>query len=308
MAERLKAGVVGAGVFGTFHARKYAEMADVDLVAIIDPDAARAQALADEVKTAAFAELADALPLLDIVTVAAPASFHFSLTKQALEAGKHVLVEKPIALDTEHADQLIELANRKALVLQVGHQERFVFDALGILGRDVAPSKITARRAGPFTGRAMDTSVIMDLMIHDLDLVHQVMPGEIDRVSATSRTIHGDHMDEVTAQLSFANGGAVELHASRIAEGRDRDMALTYPDGVIAIDFVNRNVTNSTPAKLEDLFGDNKPAVMADPLGYAVAQFVAAVRNSTQPIVTGQCGRRALETALRIQMAAKAAA
>lgn len=308
MAERLKAGVVGAGVFGTFHARKYAAMEGVDLVAIVDPDKARAGTLADELHAKAFTDLAAALPLVDIITIAAPATFHFKPAKQALEAGKHVLVEKPIALDLAHADELIELANAKGLVLQVGHQERFVFDALGILGRDIAPSKITATRAGPFSGRAMDTSVIMDLMIHDLDLVHQVIPGAISDVSATSKTIHGDHTDEVTAHLAFASGAHAELHASRIAEGRDRTMSLTYPDGVIAIDFVDRTVTNSTPAKLGDLFGDDKSAVMTDPLGYAVTQFVAAVQNSTQPVVTGQCGRRALETALKIQMAAKAAA
>ncbi len=308
VAERLKAGVVGAGVFGTFHGRKYAEITEVELVAIIDPDEARASALAAELGATAFTDLAAALPQLDVLTVAAPATHHYGLTKEALEAQKHVLVEKPIALNTDHADELIALANAHGLVLQVGHQERFVFDALGILKREVSPQHIKVRRTGPFSGRAMDTSVIMDLMIHDIDLVHQVMPGIITDVSATSKTLHGAHPDEVTAMLSFDDGGEVHLHASRIADARDRDMSLTYPDGIVTIDFVNRAVENSTPAKLADLFGDTNSAVMSDPLGFAVQHFISAVRNRTEPVVTGRCGRRALETALKIQSAAKAAA
>lgn len=308
MSERLKAGVAGAGVFGTHHARKYAQIEGVELVAVIDPDEARVGKLAEEVGAKAFTSLADALPHIDILTIAAPAAYHYRLAKDALEAGKHVLVEKPIALSTEHADELIALAEANDLVLQVGHQERFVFDALGLLARDVGPQKISARRAGPFSGRAMDTSVIMDLMIHDIDLIHQVVPGQVTDVQATTRTVHGEHPDEATATLTFDTGEVVQLHASRMAEANDRGMVLSYPDGEVEIDFVNRKLANSTPAVLGDLFGDNTPAVMTDPLGYAVSHFVTSVENKTSPVITGRCGRRALDTALKIQSAAKPAA
>ncbi len=304
-SDVLKAAVVGAGVFGTFHARKYAEANGVELMAIVDPDPAQAGKLAEELGVDAVSDLSVIAGQLDLVTVACPAVFHYQVAKQALSAGAHVLVEKPIALKTEHADELIQLAKANGLTLQVGHQERFVFDAFGLLSRDVAPTKISATRAGPFTGRAMDVSVVMDLMIHDLDLIHQVIPGALTRVDADAKTIHGDHPDEVTARLSFGEDAEVVLHASRIAEERDRNMSITYPDGVINIDFINRKVENTTSAKLGDLFGDDQPAVMADPLGFAVSKFIDSVRTKTRPVITGQCGRRALDTALKIHDAAE---
>lgn len=304
-SETLKAAVVGAGVFGTYHARKYAGAVGVDLIAIVDPDETRAKALADELGVRAVAKIADVAGELDMVTIAAPAIYHYLLTKEALDAGLHVLVEKPIALDTGHADELIALADERGLVLQVGHQERFVFDAFGLLSRPVTPREVKSTRAGPFSGRAMDTSVVMDLMIHDLDLIHQVVPGQVTKVEAEAKTIHGEHPDEVTATLTFDEGTTVTLHASRIAEGRDRNMSLTYPDGVIEIDFVNRDVKNSTSTELKDIFGADQPAVMADPLGFAVNHFIESVRNKTQPVISGRCGRRALETALKIHRAAK---
>ncbi len=302
----IRAGVVGAGFFGTFHARKYAGLQGVELKAIIDPDELRAATLAEELSTASAPRLRDVLDGLDVVTVAAPALYHYILTKEALEAGKHVLVEKPIALKTKDADQLIALAADKNLVLQVGHQERFVFDAFGLLKRPVAPTEIKATRAGPFSGRAMDTSVVMDLMIHDLDLIHQVIPGNVAHVEAEARTVHGEHLDEVTAHLSFDQGAEVTLHASRIADDRDRAMSLVYPDGAIEIDFMNRTVKNTTGAELGDIFGADQPAVMADPLGFAVSHFIDSVRTKTEPVVTGRCGRQALETALKIHEAANA--
>jgi len=304
----LKAAIVGAGVFGTFHARKYAAAEGVELMAIVDPDPAQAGKLAEELGVDAVSDLATVAEGLDLVTVACPAVFHYQVAKQALEAGCNVLVEKPIALKIDHADKLIALADAKGLVLQVGHQERFVFDAFGLLSRDVAPTKISATRAGPFTGRAMDVSVVMDLMIHDLDLIHQVVPGALKNVEADAKTIHGEHPDEVTARLSFGDGAEVTLHASRIADVRDRNMSIEYPDGVISIDFINRKIENTTSVELGDLFGDDQPAVMADPLGFAVSKFIDSARTKTTPVITGQCGRRALDTALKIHDAANAAA
>lgn len=308
-AERpLRAAVAGAGVFGTYHARKYAAHPDVELVAIVDPDLARATKLAEEVGAKPIARLADALPQIDILTVATPAVYHYETAKEALVAGKHVLVEKPLSLSTAHADELIALADASDLILQVGHQERFVFDAVGLLTRDVAPTKISATRAGPFSGRALDTSVVMDLMIHDLDLIHQVVPGVVAAVEADAKTVHGDHPDEVSAHLTFDGGAEVTLLASRIAEGPNRTMSLTYPDGAVNIDFIGRTVENTTPHQLGDIFGDADHPVMKDPLGHAVAHFVESVRNKTQPAITGRCGRRALDTALKIHKAAGVAA
>lgn len=307
-AKPLRAAVAGAGVFGTYHARKYAAHPDVELVAIVDPDLARATKLAEDVGAKPIARLADIIDQIDILTVATPAVYHYETAKEALVAGKHVLVEKPLSLSTAHADELITLADASDLILQVGHQERFVFDAFGLLKRDVAPIRISATRAGPFSGRALDTSVVMDLMIHDLDLIHQVVPGAVTDVKADAKIVHGDYPDEVTAYLTFDGGAEITLVASRIAEAGNRTMSLTYPDGAIVIDFLGRTVENTTPHQLGDIFGDADHPVMKDPLGHAVAHFIESVRNRTQPAITGRCGRRALDTALKIHRAAGVAA
>lgn len=299
-----RAAVIGAGYFGRIHAGKYAQMADVDLVTVVDPNLARARAVAAEFGARAAAHVDEVRGRADVATVAAPAAVHYSTARALLSAGIHTLVEKPIALDLVHADELIALAAKKNCTLQVGHQERYVISQFGILDRDVTPSRIECRRAGPFTGRGLDTSVIMDLMIHDLDLVHQVAPAPVRRVRATGMALHGTQADETNAELILEDGCAVRLHASRNAQERERSMKLVYPDGEVFIDFVKRTLTNTTGATLVAAFGGEqvagRPAVANDPVGYGVRSFVACVRTGENPWISGPCGRRALDTALRI--------
>ncbi|MFP4004728.1 MAG: Gfo/Idh/MocA family protein [Alphaproteobacteria bacterium] len=305
--EGLRAAVVGAGYFGRIHAGKYASMADVELVTVVDPDLSRARAVAEEFGAEAAAHVSDILGRADVATVAAPAAAHYPTARTLLSAGIHTLVEKPIALDLSHADELIALAARRGCALQVGHQERYVIGQFGILDRDVTPSRIECRRAGPFTGRGLDTSVVMDLMIHDLDLVHQVAPAPVDRVRATGMALHGTLADEANAELVLQDGCAVHLHASRNAKERERSMKLVYPDGEVFIDFVKRTLTNTTGATLVAAFGGEnvagRPAVAGDPVGFGVRRFVDCVRDGETPWISGPCGRRALETALRITAA-----
>ena len=194
----LAAGVVGAGVFGGIHASKYAGLPGVDFKGVFDPAPGAAARVVEKVEAGSSYDSLDALLAdIDLVTVAAPASFHFDVALQALEAGKHVLVEKPIALTTDHADKLVALAERDGLVLQVGHQERYVFDAFGVLDRPVPPTEIFARRAGVFSGRGMDVSVVMDLMIHDLDLVRQLTGADLSNLKVDAKREHGEQADEV---------------------------------------------------------------------------------------------------------------
>lgn len=302
--RRLRAAIIGAGYFGRIHAAKYAQMADVDLTLVVDPDLARARAVAAEFGARAAAR-ADAVPgRADIATVAAPAAAHYDTARILLSAGIHTLVEKPLALDLAHADELIALAARKHCMLQVGHQERYVISQFGILDREVTPSRIECRRAGPFTGRGLDTSVVMDLMIHDLDLVHQVAPAPVARACATGMALHGALADEASAELTLADGCVARLFASRNAPERERSMKLVYPDGEVFIDFARRTLTNTTGATLVAAFGGEhvagRPAVANDPVGFGVRSFVDCVRNGESPWISGPCGRRALETALRI--------
>lgn len=303
MAEDLRAGVIGTGFFGGIHAKKYAGMAGVNLVAVTDIDGKAATKLAAELGAEAVSSVKDMAGKVDLVSIAAPAVFHYQLAREALEAGIHTYIEKPIALNLDQADDLIRLAEAKGLLLQVGHQERFVFAAFGLLSRNRTPNKIECHRAGPFTGRAMDVSVVLDLMIHDLDLVHQVSPAPVAKLEVAAKCLHGEHEDEVDAVLTLTDGCEVRLFASRMAEARNRFMKLEYDDGTVEIDFINRTLKNTTGAELKSAFeihAEGLPAIADDPLGHAIGAFVTAVRLGGEPIVTGPDARRALATALQI--------
>jgi predicted dehydrogenase len=210
-----------------------------------------------------------------------------------LKADAHVLVEKPIATTIEEAEELIALAAKRGLVLTVGHQERFVFAQSGLLDYENTPIAIECVRAGPWTGRSTDVSVVLDLMIHDLDLIHRLVPGALVSVRAEGRSVHGVLTDEVTANLEFENGTEVELVASRAADARRRSMRVVYEDGEIGIDFLARKVTNTTGRPLQSL-------ELHDPLAESVGAFVAAVRAGASTLVRPEEARRALETALLI--------
>lgn len=301
MSREIVAGVAGAGVFGGHHASKYARLANVRLGAVFDCDAARAAALAEKFGARAFSDLRDFLDSVDVVTVATSASSHYAIAREALESGRHVLVEKPIALAVAHADRLIRIAKEQGLTLQVGHQERFVFDAFGIFGRRLRPKSVTCVRRNPMTGRGEDVSVVFDLMIHDIDLVRRL--GFSGPVSLYAF----GHEDEVDARLVFADGAEVTFEASRLAPARERRMTLDYGVGVVEIDFINRKISNTTGVETAATFDNDGPA-LADPLGYGVARFVDAVRGQAPTPISGDDGRDALEWALMIERAVEAAA
>ena len=293
----LRAAVVGGGVFGRFHAGKYAALKGVELVAIADPSADVRRELSKKFGVRAVPDWHELLGEVDIVSVCSPAVTHGAIVRAFLAAGAHVLVEKPIATDLEEAEDLIALARSRGLVLTVGHQERFVFAHSGLLDHAAVPLSVECVRAGPWTGRGTDVSVVLDLMIHDLDLVHQLIPGVLSDVSAWGRPLHSPLKDEVWARLEFENGCRAGLFASRIATERKRSLKAVYEDGVIEIDFLSRQVRNTTRRPL------NAPE-MEDPLGASISAFVDAVRVGTTALVRPEEARRALESALLIEEAA----
>ena len=300
----LRAAVIGAGVFGKFHAAKYRAMDGVELVGIVDRSLDAASAAAREFGCAPFVDTYGLTGQVDIVTCATPAVAHAAAVVRLLEDGVHAYVEKPIAAGLAEADRIVQAAEAGNRVLQVGHQERFVFTHMGLLGRKATPLRVECHRAGPWTGRSLDVNVALDLMVHDIDLVHQIAPGDPVVVGATARARPDSYGDEVSAELAMPGGCHVHLFASRIAEARKRFMRLVYPDGEIFIDFIARTIENTTPEPLTTIFGEGAGGVAADPLGYAVADFVRCVREGGEPLVTGRDGRRALATTLRILGAA----
>lgn len=282
------------GAFGRHHAAKYEAMDGVSLVGVADvcPQARRGAAVKHDVPV--FGDWRELLGAVDVVSVCSPAISHASIVRAFLNAGTHVLVEKPIATRLAEADQLIALAEAKNRVLTVGHQERFVFARTGLLDYDDAPVSIECWRIGGWTGRGVDVSVILDLMIHDLDLVHRLVPAVLADVEASGRSVRGRFSDEVEAELGFDDGTQVRLSASRVSSIRRRGMRAVYADGVIEIDFIARSVRNTTRRHLN-------PLMLQDPLGESLAAFVSAARGDGRAFVRPEEARCALATALEIE-------
>jgi predicted dehydrogenase len=308
-SREIRAGVIGAGAFGRLHEQKYASLPGVKLVGIADVSEERAQTLANDFGVTAFAGWRAMLPHVDIVTIAAPARFHGQIGVGCLNQDKHVFVEKPLAANMREADALVRVAEARGAVLHTGHQERFVMRWLGLFDGNVKPLRIETHRAAPFNPRNTDVSVVLDLMIHDIDLTHQLNAAEIATIIATERS-QPSRSDEVSAQLTLTDGMEISLFASRMAEARKRFMRVTYPDGEIYIDFLTREMTNTTPRTIKSLTAqgeaiDGMPCPSVDPLGHGVAQFVRAVREKRPAAIAPREARRALDTALKILDAAK---
>ena len=292
----LATGLIGVGVFGGYHAGKIAASEQADFVGVFDPDQARAATFAETRGVPAFPSQAALLNACDAVIVACPATYHEDVVRAALQANCHVMVEKPLALTGHAADQLAALADEKGLILQVGHQERFVLEAMGLFEIPETPTRIEAWRMGPPApdGRAGDVSVIWDLMTHDLDMVGKLM-GPALNVEATGRSAHTAHIDEATARLNFAVGSA-EVTASRCHSERDRRMVLTYPSGEIAINFLTREIQNTTPFEVRVDVSDTLP----DPLKAADEAFFASALGARPCAIPGR------EAALAVHMAEQA--
>ena len=290
--------MIGAGAFGRHHASKYRGLDGVELTAIADanPEVRKSAFAAHGV--AAVADWRDLLGRVDLVSICTPAVTHSAIVRAFLNSGAHVLVEKPIATSLEEADALIALAEETGKVLTVGHQERFVFARTGLLNFPDAPREVACWRMGPWTGRGDDVSAVLDLMIHDIDLTHQLIPGAVAEVQANSHTEMGLFADEVSTTVTFNNGSVAHLETSRVAQTRRRGMRAVYHDGVIEIDFLTRKVRNTTNRHLN-------PLEMGDPLGESVAAFVQAVQQGTPALVRPEEARQALQTALLIDEAAE---
>ena len=294
----LRAGVVGAGVFGGYHASKYAAHDRTELVGVYDPDQDRAQAHADKHGGKAYDDLDALIAACDVITVASPALYHHAAAKPALEAGVHVLTEKPLAATVDQARELVELARAKGLVLQVGHQERFVFRAMGLFDVEEAPKTIVSRRMGPPSDRNLDVSVTLDLMIHDLDLAIALAGEAPVKVEGRPEIGPRGAMDHVEARLTFANGCVAELVSSRVHHGRDRRMSVEYASGRLDIDFIEKSFQNTTPFALNPDFAEDPSA--KDSLGANVNAFIASVLDGAPVAVPGEAGLLALDAARAI--------
>ena len=239
---RVRAGLVGAGHMGQYHGRVYAELWDVDLVGIVDVDPNRAAAIAAQYDTAAFDDHRALIGRVDVASVAVPTEQHFDVTRDLLEAGISVLVEKPITPTLVEARELYAIARRAGTALEVGHVERFngaVQELRKIVER---PILIESRRLGPFVPRVQKDTVIMDLMIHDIDIVLALVGSEPVRLSAFGATVQSETTDVATVQIAFASGTVATITASRATEEKIRTLAITQPDAYIVLDYTDQDI------------------------------------------------------------------
>ncbi|PYM80813.1 MAG: oxidoreductase [Candidatus Rokuibacteriota bacterium] len=241
-SERVRAAVVGAGHMGQYHTLVYAELWDVDLVGVVDIDGERARRVAAQYDTLAFADHRELIGRVDVASVSVPTEAHFAVAKDLLEAGVSVLVEKPMTPTLEEARELFRIARASAAVLHVGHVERFngaVQEVRNIVDR---PILIESRRLGPFVPRVQKDTVVMDLMIHDIDIVLGLVDSEPRRVVALGSSVHSDVADVANVQIQFGSGALAIITASRATEQKIRTLAITQPDAYIVLDYADQDI------------------------------------------------------------------
>ena len=304
--KKLRIGVVGAGYLGKFHAQKYYNMPDVDLVGVVDTNGGRGKKVAQENQTAYFPDHQSLFDKVDAVSIAAPTPVHYSIAKDFLANGVDVLIEKPITSLLKDADELLQIADSKGLIIQVGHLERFNPAVVALNGKIDQPRFIESHRLSIFQGRCTDVSVVLDLMIHDIDLILNLVRSELKTVNAAGISVISGNVDIANARLEFENGAVANVTASRISAKNERKLRLFQKNAYISIDFANHNITLVHPdpsqsdgiipgMQIEQLTFDK-----SDALDDELKSFVHAVKNRQQPLVTGKMGRDALKTALSI--------
>jgi predicted dehydrogenase len=300
--SRLRTAVVGVGYLGRFHAQKHRLLADVELVAVCDRDPERARAVAAEVRTTAVEDHRELVGKVDAVTIAATTAEHFALTKFFLEHGVHVLVEKPMTRTSAEAAVLTKLADERKLKLQVGHVERFNPALLAARETLTTVRFIECHRLAPFKGRGADVNVILDVMIHDLDVILSLVGSKPTSVSAVGIPVLMDDIDIANARIEFANGAIANVTASRVSTTPQRRFRVFQPNQYVSIDFGNGEVRRVTkdgawreggPPLREETWNLEK----GDALLAETQAFVAAIAEDKPCVVSGADGLASLELA-----------
>ncbi len=304
--QELRTAVVGVGYLGRFHAQKYASLPGSKLVGVCDPDAEARAKVAAELGVEAFADHRELLGRVDAVSIVTPTTLHHRVARDFLEAGAHVLVEKPITVTVAEARELIDLATARKLVLQVGHLERFNPAILAVAGSLHSPRFIESHRLAPFKPRATDVSVVLDLMIHDIDLIQNVVRSPIVSIDAIGTPVFTDEVDIANARIRFANGCVADATASRISMKSERKLRVFQADAYLSIDLQQKVLTTvrkgaAVPAgEMPKVEIDEQSFEQGDALRAEISSFLDVIRSGGRPVVSGEDGLAALETAIRI--------
>jgi predicted dehydrogenase len=314
-SHTLRVAVCGAGAFGRNHVRVYRELQasgfPVVLAAIVEPHPDRASTLAAETRIPVFATLDQCLAAipLDAASVCVPTSAHFEVASSLLNAGLHLLIEKPIASTLEQADELIRLAIRHRCLIQVGHLERFNPAVAALTSRIHKPMFFEAHRLSIFSPRALDVDVILDLMIHDLDIVLHLANSPVLQVHAVGLPILSSKVDIANARIEFESGCVANFTASRVSTERVRKLRFFQPHQYVSVDYARQdlliiNVESQSAPQLTPALNFDKPQIVpGEPLRLEIESFLTSILDSTEPLVSATQGRQALALALQVQAA-----
>lgn len=297
--DKLNVGVIGVGYLGSMHSRIYSQLEDTTLVGVCDCYKKRAKKTARKHRTDYYLDYKDLLGKVQAVSIAVPTHLHYKIAKDFLNAGVNVLIEKPITKNLEEADELIEIAKAKDLILQVGHIERFNSAIRAVEGMLKEPRFIECHRMGPFKERVTDVGVVLDLMIHDIDIVLGLVKSEVKNLEAVGVKIVSDHEDIANVRLTFANGTISDLIASRVTKKVRRTISIFQKDASISLNYVNQSATVHT-RKGSKITKEKLKVRKEEPLKKELESFVNCVMRKENPIVSGEDGRRALAVALEI--------
>jgi predicted dehydrogenase len=305
--RKIKAAVIGVGYLGRFHAQKYVQAPQCELVGVVDSRQEARDAVAAEVRTRAFADHRELLGAVEAVSVVTPTPAHFSIAREFLESGAHVLVEKPITETPREARQLIELAAQRARILQVGHLERFNSTILAAEPYLRAPKFVECHRLAPYRERGTDVNVVLDLMIHDIDIVQTIVGVPVQTIDAIGTPVFSESIDIANARITFTNGCVVNATASRVSLKTERKMRIfAPPDAYLSLDLqqkiltlIRKRAPDEPPGPLPVTI-EEQSLEPGDALKAEIDSFLACIDEGRPPVVTGEAGLMALETAIRI--------
>jgi predicted dehydrogenase len=303
---KVRVAVVGVGYLGQFHAEKYAKIEEAELVGVVDIDVSRARKIAKRYRTQPFFHHSDLFNKVQAVSVAVPTYLHHSITKDLFLQGIDVLLEKPIASTLEETDELIGLAKSKGLVLQVGHLERFNGALIASEKMVQNPVFIESHRLGPFSGRGIDVSIVLDLMIHDIDILLNLLNSKVKQIHAIGLPILTPCVDIANAWIEFENGCVANLTASRVSKEKTRRTRIFQSNGTLTIDYLTQKASftkKTAPSKrkeIPEMVTEEIPVIKVDPLETEIRSFLESVKERSNVQVSGRDGKRALEVAFQI--------
>ncbi len=312
----LKTGIIGVGHLGKFHLNNWLEISDVEVVGFVDPDDEAANEVMEKYGIRRFFDAEDFLHRCDAVDVVTPTQFHFEWCEKAIRLGKHVFVEKPFAHNMDEARQLVKLARESNIKLQVGHVERFNPAFLSLKGMELNPMFIEVHRLAQFNPRGTEVSVILDLMIHDIDIILSLVKSDVKKISASGVAVMTDTPDIANVRIEFDNGCVANLTSSRISMKKMRKMRLFQKDAYIGIDFLDKKTEIiklkepwdkdvfafdiATPSGNKTIAIANPPVPQINAIKQELTEFKDAILNNTQTIVSEIDGLKAMDVAHQI--------